>query len=166
MSKIAILVDIQKGFINEQSKHVLDNTIEYLSSNKFDTVIATRYINYDNSYYEVIVDWSDLKEESGYGLCEELLPYIDVVVDKTLATCVNMNFLQRLVQLNGGSYPSEVHIFGVDTACCVLKTCADLAEANIRPLVVEHCCGSPVGEEYHKAGLMCLEMLIGADNII
>lgn len=166
MSKIAILVDMQVGFINKEIKYVLDNTIEYLKGSNFDTVIATRYINYDNSYFEKIMEWSDLKKESEYAICEELVPYINVVVDKTLATCVNMNFLQRLVQLNGGSYPSEVYIFGVDTACCVLKTCADLVEANIRPLVVEACCGSPVGDEYHKAGLMCLEMLIGADNII
>lgn len=88
------------------------------------------------------------------------------MIDKTLATCVNMDFLQRLVKLNGGTYPESVHVFGVDTACCVLKTCADLAEANIRPLVVENCCGSPVSAEYHKAGLMCIKMLIGADNII
>lgn len=95
-----------------------------------------------------------------------MLPYIDVVIDKTLATCVNMDFLQRLVQLNGGTCPESVHVFGVDTACCVLKTCADLAEANIRPLVVADCCASPLGLEYHKAGLMCLEMLIGSSNII
>lgn len=55
MSKIAILVDMQVGFINENSSYALDNTLKYLRENKFDHVVATRYKNYDNSYFETMM---------------------------------------------------------------------------------------------------------------
>ena len=39
--KNIIIVDMQKGFINENSKHLVDRINTYLKSNKFDNIFFT-----------------------------------------------------------------------------------------------------------------------------
>lgn len=59
----------------------------------------------------------------------------------------------------------EVHLCGIATECCILKTAVDLFEKNFRPVVLTSACASHGGEEFHHAGLMALQRLIGQDQI-
>ena len=43
--KNIIIVDMQKGFINENNKHLVDRINTYLKSNKFDNIFFTQCIN-------------------------------------------------------------------------------------------------------------------------
>ena len=60
----------------------------------------------------------------------------------------------------------EVHLAGVDTDCCVLKTAVDLFEENIRPIVLTEYCASDGGVESQKAGIKVLERLIGTEQLL
>lgn len=166
MKNILLLIDMQNGFArNEQTKILVQKVKSLLDSELFDVVVATRFINYDNSVYEELFNWCKLKDTEEIKIVEELRQHVDVVVDKTIYTCINSNFLQRVCQLNGGEYPEKLFIVGVDTDCCVLKTATDLFEHNIRPIILSNYCSSNGGGDSHRAGLLCLKRLIGSNQI-
>lgn len=162
MKNILILVDMQNGFTKKGRTLELAYKVEKLLKAKcFDYVVATKFLNYDNSIYEKLFDWHQLKTDDERALCKNFEEYADVIFEKTTYTCVNPAFLQRMCQLNDGIYPERLFIAGVDTDCCVLKTATDLYESNIRPIVLTHYCDSTGGLESHQAGILCLKRLIG-----
>lgn len=165
MKNILILVDMQNGFTKCQQTNDLTKKIESILC-LFDEVIATQYINYDNSIYENLMSWSQLKNDDEIAIRAELQPYITEVFPKSLYTCVSPNFIQRLCQLNDGSYPTKIFIAGVDTDCCVLKIATDLFESNIRPIVLTEYCHSNGGEEFHQSGILCMKRLLGDKQLV
>lgn len=162
MKNILILVDMQNGFTRYPQTEDLSKRIEnMLSLNLFDEVVATQFMNYDNSIYEQLMSWQRLKSNEDRTIRAELQPYINEVFPKSVYTCVSSNFIQRICQLNDGIYPRKLFIAGADTDCCVLKIAVDLFENNIRPIVLTTYCHSNGGEEFHKSGILCMKRLIG-----
>lgn len=167
MKDILIIIDLQKGFTqNLRTNNLVKNIKNLLEKDIFDIVIATRFLNCDNSIYEKIFDWKYLKDEDERKLEPVVEEYADYIYDKYIYNCVDTNFLQRLCQLNDGQYPEKVFIAGVDTDCCVLTTAVGLFEHNIRPVVLAKYCDSNGGGQSHEAGLRCLRRLIGKEQII
>lgn len=163
---IIIIVDMQQGFtMSEQTAYLKEKIEELLERKIFDVVIATRFLNEDNSVFEQLHSWKRLKSEEERTLIQKVEECADCVEDKYLYTCVNPNFIQRLCQLNGGQYPEKVFLAGVDTDCCVLSIAIDLFENNIRPIVLIDYCASNGGMESHKAAIVCMKRLLGAKQI-
>lgn len=161
--KILICVDVQEGFARypqtrEMSKKIADLT----NSGLFDYIIATRFINRNKAFSEII-KWDHLKKYEETRFVDEL--HYDEVRTKYKYTCVNSEFIARLKEINKGKVPTEVYICGIDTDCCVYKIAIDLFERNIRPIVIEDYCESNGGPESHKAGLTVLRRNIGKDQI-
>lgn len=166
MKNILIVVDIQNGFmLSEQTISVKEKIEELLKSEFFDVVIATRFLNGDNSVFEQLLSWKRLKSDEERELVETIKPYADYVEDKYIYTCVNANFIQKLCQLNDGRYPERVFLAGVDTDACVLATAIDLFENTIRPVVLSDYCASNGGEELHFAAITCMKRLLGTGQI-
>jgi nicotinamidase-related amidase len=115
--------------------------------------------------YEKMFNWQRLKTDEDRKLCSNFEDYIDVIIEKTIYTCINSNFIQRICQLNDGEFPKKLFIAGVDTDCCVLKIATDLFENNIRPIVLTHYCASNGGTESHITGIMCMKRLIGEKQL-
>ena len=60
----------------------------------------------------------------------------------------------------------EVALSGIATDNCVLMTAVGLFEAGVRPLVLADYCASHAGAEYHRAGLMLIERLVGEGQVV
>ncbi len=166
MKNILIIVDMQNGFLeNERTSKLVDKYDKLLSLNLFDTVIATRFINSTDSVYEKLLNWKMMKSDSEIAVPDKIAKHVDYFVDKYIYNCVNSDFIQRLCQFNGGSYPEKVFIAGVDTDCCVLTIATSLFEMNIRPIVLTEYTDSNGGLESHKAGILALKRLIGEKQI-
>ena len=58
--KNIIIVDMQKGFINDNNKHLVDKINTYLTSNKFDNIFFTQCINNNESPYVKILNWNGM----------------------------------------------------------------------------------------------------------
>lgn len=158
---------MQHGFTNSnRMTKVTEEIHKLLESKVFDIVIATRFLNGDNSVYEKLFNWKNLKTEKECALVKGYEQYVDYISDKSIYTCINPNFMQKVCQLNGGNYPEEIFLAGVDTDCCVLATATSLFESNIRPIVLTKYCDSNGGIDYHKAGLLCLKRLIGTKQLV
>lgn len=166
MKNILIVVDVQNGFVRyEQTKKNACNIKDLLKSNIFDCVIATKFINNSNSIYSKVLNWNRLISEEDRSFFDNIDNNIDIIIEKPIYTCVNTAFIQRLTQINKGKFPSYVFVVGSDTDCCVLKISTDLFENGIRPIILTNYCASNGGIESHKAGLLCLNRLIGSANL-
>ena len=167
MKQILLVVDMQNGFAeNEQTIQLTKKIGELLALNIFDVVIATRFLNGDNSIYEKLFGWKRLKSDDERAIVSGYEESIDYVFDKYIYNCVNSSFIQKVCQLNDGEYPERLYIVGADTDCCVLTIATGLFENNIRPIVLTNYCASNGGQDFHNAGLLCMKRLIGEKQLI
>ena len=166
MKNIALVVDMQNGFARYNQTELLTKKIADLLNKKiFDCVIATRFLNDSHSVYEKLFGWKRLRSEYDRQISPEIEKNVDFIFDKYVYDCVSPSFIQKLCQVNGGVYPDRVFVLGADTDCCILTISTSLFENNIRPIVLSSYCNSNGGEESHRAGLICLKRLIGANQI-
>ena len=62
MKNILLIVDMQKGFARyKQTLDLKDKILKLLELKVFDSVIATRFLNDNNSIYERLLEWKRLK---------------------------------------------------------------------------------------------------------
>lgn len=162
MKNIVIVVDMQKGFARySQTVALTEKIAELLDRGVFDIVVATRFMNDRNSMYEKMFGWNRLETEDERAIPPEIMKHVDYLAEKYIYNCVNGNFIQRLCQLNDGTFPEKVFLVGADTDCCVLTIATTLFESNIRPVVLTKYVDSNGGTESHRAGLLCLRRLVG-----
>lgn len=167
MKNILLVVDMQNGFARYEQTVKLTKKIEELLEKKiFDVVVATRFLNNTNSIYEKLFNWKRLESDDERALPEGIAKYVNSIVDKSVYTCVNADFIQRLCQMNDGKYPERIFIVGADTDCCVLTIATALFEHNIRPVVLTKYCDSNGGPDSHNAGITCLKRLIGEGQLV
>lgn len=155
-----LIVDVQKGFINEATRHI-PAIAERLAAD-YEAVIATRFVNPGGSAYRRLIHWRRFAPGSADTELAFRPPAGAEVIEKRRYTCVDAAFLGRLRDLGA----EEVHLCGIATDNCVLKCAVDLFEAGLRPVVLASACASHAGPEYHEWGLRILARLIGTDQIV
>jgi len=155
-----LVVDVQHGFINQNTKHIPKLIEEILP--KYETTIATRFFNPQNSNYRKLIHWNKFSAGS---------PEIDLaftpksttlIIDKPIYTCINNDFLSYLDNKN----ITSIHIVGIDTDICVTKCAVDLFEADRTPYVLKNYCASHAGQVLHNAAIEILGRYIGKNQII
>lgn len=160
MTRAALLiVDVQRGFINDATVHI-PARVEALQAN-YPLVIATRFINLPESNYRRLIHW----ERFGPGSTDTefaFLPRADaLILDKPRYTCVDAEFLDML----DAHAIDEIHVCGINTDICVTKCAVDLFEVDRTPVVLGDYCASHAGTEFHAAALRILARFIGRDQI-
>lgn len=165
MKNVLVVIDLQVGFIKDNTIKVANNIRDLLDSEKYDAVIATKFTNMPGSSFNTFLGWRGMLEEEEKELLPFVEEYADIVISKCSYSCVkNTNFIQSLLSLCDG-LPEEVTLVGVDTDACVLATAIDLFEMGIRPIIIEDCVGSSGGDECHEAGMLLLKRSIGKNQI-
>ena len=155
-----LIVDVQVGFINDATRHILPK-VEALQK-RYKHVYATRFINADGSPYRRLLGWHRFYTDSDdVPLAFEPVGGV-VVLDKQVYTCVTPAFLADLRDKG----IEEVAICGIDTDACVSACAVDLFENGIRPVLLSDACASHAGAEYHEAALRILARLIGKNQIV
>lgn len=159
-SPALLVVDVQRGFINEHTAHIPALIESLLPS--YQNVFATRFYNPENSNYRRLIHWNRFSLGSGdFELAFK--PTSNVrVIDKPIYTCVSPEFLDTLKSLE----ISDIHIAGIDTDICVTKCAVDIFERGLTPYVLAKYCASHAGPELHRAALKIIARFIGRGQII
>lgn len=160
MNSLLLVIDLQKNFINENTKSVPDNISNLINTNRFDYVVFTKFVNDINSQFYKIL---------GYKGClntEDRRIVIDTnnnkIIEKKIYTALNQELVQFIKEKNIGI----IYLCGIDTDACVLKTAIDLFENNYNVKVIEDCSMSHSGIEFHEYAIKMLEKLIGKPNVV
>lgn len=164
MKNFLLVIDIQRGFLNENTAEVKNKIDSLIRSNVFDCVIATVYRNYRGSPISSFMGWREMMTNEEQKLVGEASD-ADFFIYKTSYSAYSNELVNILTTENAGVMPECVFIAGVDTECCVLMTAAELFEKGIRPVVLADYCGSTGGTDSHNAGILSMQSIIGKSNM-
>ena len=159
--KALMLIDIQNGFICDNTRHIIPRLERLVGAFKQDLIIATQFINTVDSPFVRIMGWNAVKTSPE----TDLLPFVENaatdIIRKTIYSACSNEVMQLLAKNN----TDTVYLAGIDTDACVLATSIGLFERGIRPIILEHYCASTGGGGAHDAGLAVMRRTIGRNQI-
>ncbi len=160
MNEALLIVDVQKGFVNERTKHI-PNLIEHLQYD-YDIVIATRFINLPNSAYRRLINWNNLSPNSDEVELAFQPKQGTFIIDKYNYSCLNDEFLSILNE----NEINSIDLCGMDLDICVTKCAVDLFEHDVVPYVLKDYCATNADEQIKSTALKILARFIGKSQII
>ncbi|MEV4376960.1 cysteine hydrolase [Streptosporangium sp. NPDC049644] len=168
-SAVLIVVDVQNGFVREESAHVVPVIVDLVDRWQAagGDVVFTRYFNYAGSNFERLFNWSKLMGSPETDIVPELISYANkatAVVDKTVYSFFNEEG-EALVRDHGWT---DIYICGIATESCVLKTAVDAFDCgdHLTPWLIEDASASHAGQAAHDAGILVTSRFIGPNQII
>ncbi len=160
MTNCLFIIDVQRGFINEHTRHI-PQKVEALQHN-YENIIVTQFINSSDTPHATILGWRRFMPQSP-EITLAFTPRDNAhIISKNRYGCVDDGLVEWLNKRN----IETVDICGIDTDMCVLKNAIDLFENNVRPRILSECCASHAGREYHDAALMLLRRAVGEKQVI
>jgi nicotinamidase-related amidase len=162
-----IVVDVQNGFVNQHSRHVVPVISDVVSrwSAAGRPVVFTRYRNYAGSSFERFFRWSRLQSAPETDIAPELAGQAAsacAVLDKVWYSL----FTDEAVTLIAEAGWTDLVLCGIATESCVLKSAADAFERGYAPWVLTDASASDAGSAVHDAGLTVGRRLIGPRQLI
>lgn len=155
-----LIIDVQKGFINEWTAHV-PARVESLQDT-FEPVVVTRFYNPQRSLYRRLTG----SNEFSLGSAETQLAFVPRAQATVVDTSVHNGLSASLLETLRSEGVNRVHLCGIATDTAVLLTAAALLDNGIEPVVLAHACGSDGGHELHETALQILRRLIGVKQVI
>ena len=160
MKKMLLVIDLQKSFINPNTEFLISKIDSLVNSGSYDLVVFTKFINDNDSM------WVKKLNYKGCISLEDRKIMIDtkdnIVLEKSLYTAYSDN----LINLINLFKIDEVHLCGIDTECCVLKTAFDLFENGYNIKVLSGYSACTHGEESNKNALDIIARNIGKSNVV
>ncbi|SCG38170.1 isochorismatase family cysteine hydrolase [Micromonospora halophytica] len=162
-----IVIDMQNGFINDQSRHVIPKVVELVERWEATgrPVVFTRYHNYPDSPFERLIHWSKVQHAPETEIVPELAPHVPrarAVIDKRIYSYFTSQGADLAVQEGW----TDLVFCGVATESCVLKSAVDAFEREFTPWLVTDASASHGGPAAHDAGLLVARRFIGAGQLI
>ena len=158
-----LVVDVQRGFINDFTRHVPGRVRRLIDMGDYSPVLFTLFVNTPDSPYQRLLDWHACAGPPDTELVDELLPLAktDNVFNKHGLTGMPDELAQRLHRERF----AQISVVGIDTDMCVLKIAMDVFDQGIEPIVLVDCCASTAGLQAHLAGLAILSRNIGPHQL-
>lgn len=166
MKNILIVLDVQNGLISSPEKEALSNKIIKLTQDRiFDRIVCVKFVNRDDGVFPKFHRYYDMHKGKEVELVDGLVA--DLVIPRSVYSCVTEDFISKLTKINGGDRVREVSICGIGTDTSILKSSLDFFERGIIPIVLSNYCLSYDGEEKsHKRGLKLISKLIGEKCVV
>lgn len=140
-----IIVDMQKGLINDNNRFLLEKINNLLKHKKFDNIVATQFVNSEDSQYIKSLKWNKMFFSPDIDLALDL-PENAVVVKKSSYGLPLSVFKEgmldfskfKLDKVGGG----RIVICGTDYDACVLAIGFQLFDHGFAPQFITECIGS------------------------
>ena len=151
---------MQKGFINDNNKHLVDKINTYLASNKFDNIFFTQCINNNESPYIKILNWN------GMTNIDEQKFAINIPRQAKVLTKNCYGISQKDLNMFKSLNINEMEICGTDIDACVLAIGFNLFDNNIKPIFIKDLCGtSSKNENMINYAFSIIERQFGKNSI-
>src|SRR5579859_5706836 len=124
MAEPLLVVDVQKGFINEFTRHIPGRVRQLIESGGYAPLLFTRFVNSAGSPYQTLLDWHACAEPPETDLVDEIAEVADQdrVYDKHGLTGLPDALARHLADRRY----RQITIVGIDTDMCVLKVALDV----------------------------------------
>lgn len=161
--KLLIIIDAQEGFMNEENRTISNDIIEHVKNEKYDLIIATRFINKIESLHHKDSCRREMTMLSPKAkLVEGIGELADITIMKSTYTALT-NDVDRLIKKNG---LKEVYICGFNIESSIMATALHLFDKEIRPSILSKLCGTMNEENIKQNALMILANAVGKENVV
>lgn len=144
--KVLLIVDMQKGFITNSNKVLIENINLQIKSGHYDKIVATKFINSEKSNYVKKLKWNAMfnEEETDFAIN---LPDNAIIIEKTSYGLPLKNFSKNGTELveNGEKIldqNDELYICGTDYDACVLAIGYQMFDNGYNLSFLSNCIGS------------------------
>jgi nicotinamidase-related amidase len=161
-NRALVVIDIQNGFMNHSTNHIPEQLNRFINNYgySFHKIIATQYVNNENTPCYIFEGWKDCMEGSKDA---ELIDFKhDVVFKKPVYSCYNDEFKKYLKEND----INELYMCGVNTGCCVLHSAFDSYNDLVSTYILADLCGSTSGFQPHLNALQVLRECITKQRVI
>ena len=158
MNILLLVIDMQQEFINENTKHLI-NKIDKLKE-EYKNIIYTKFINSPKSRWVKDLNWNGCLTKESQKLVID--PKDNKIIEKEIYSSLNKELIEYINKNN----ISKIHICGIDTECCILKTALDLFENDYDVYVLEEYTSSMNGKTKHQNAIEILKRNIGENRVI
>ena len=150
-----VVVNAQRGFITQATDGTTALTYIHwlLDSPQFDVVIATQFINPENSPFRRALDYHDMTFGNPRTQLDERVAERADHVITTYGYGIDGFDLDLVDNLLRGNNIDSSLVVGFDTDACVLATAFSLFDAGIVPVIDSRGCATSGGTEAHEAAL-------------
>ena len=162
MKEGLVIIDLQKGFVSDNTERVVCKISNLIDKSNFSCVMATQFKNVNGSSYERFLNWRKLKDESSQEIVPEIRQYVDRIFVKHGYSCFTDEFEQFVKKEKF----DRLYFVGIDTDCCVLKSALDCFERGIDFRVLYNYCASNGGRNSEEAAKIIMMRSIGKNQLI
>lgn len=159
---LLVIVDVQNGFLNDNTRHLLDDIEELMEDHKFTHVVCTKFINQQSSPFVQLMKWTAMQTNEETEVPSEIMQYCETVFPKYGYSCWTAEFTKYVSKV----LPKIIYFVGIDTEGCVLISAVDCFSKNVAVEVLADYCDSTGGIDAHKAGVEVMKRLLGEDRVI
>lgn len=158
MKKALVVIDVQKYFMNRDTKKIPGKIASYIRKNggKFDQIVFFKFVNNKDTPFYKFYEWKDMMGPPETDLCpeiEEISSGKKLFVKDTRSCLRNHNFLGFLRKNGVG----ELYLCGLNTDECVLVTALDGFDCGFNIFILKDLCSSMYGKENHRDALVILK---------
>lgn len=161
--KIILLVDIQEGYMNEELRNLPKDIEKHVKNYDYDLVIATRFINKNDSLHQSDIH---IKDMTVFSSKAKLVEPIDKIADFVLMKSTYTSYTVDVAKLLEKKDVKQVYIAGLNTETSILATALDLFDKGIKPVVLSHLCNTTNGKRINEAALEILRIAVGDECIL
>lgn len=166
MKNALLVVDMQNGFISENTEMLPLKIREFIKSHTFDFILFFKFLNKENSNWVKLLNWRGMFSLDETEIVKELKEFsnTDNTFEKeaTFSVFSSKEFLYFL----GQNKIEKLFICGLDTHACVLMSVMEAFEKGFNVKVIEDLCIASHGGEYHDMAIKILKSNLGKDAII
>lgn len=161
--KIILLVDIQEGYMNEELRNLPKDIEKHVKNYDYDLVIATRFINKNDSLHQSDIH---IKDMTVFSSKAKLVGPIDQIADFVLLKSTYTSYTADVAKLLEKKDIKQVYIAGLNTETSILATALDLFDKGIKPVILSHLCNTTNGKRINEAALEILRIAVGDECIL
>lgn len=162
-SEPLLVVDVQRGFLNEFTEHLPARIARLAGTHRFDPIYFTRFENPPGGPYRRFLDWHGCEKPPETELAPEVARL--AAPERIVSKPGYAGLPDALAGVLRDAEVRRVTVVGIDTDMCVLKVVMDLFDLAIEPIVLVDCCASTAGLQAHLAALAVLTRNIGASRL-
>lgn len=151
MSKVLMIIDMQKGFVKNQFFSNLVQKINKLISLKiYDYYVFTKFVNGKNNLFINKLNWKNLLTEQSQKICVKI-PKNNIVFEK-YGYGLNEEQIEKLKNI---LFPnSQIDLCGIETDACVYAIALQLFDNNLFPNILINYTYSSIDNEIIKLILL------------
>lgn len=152
MKTALIIIDVQNGFISENTKDIPDKIVSYLENNNFDFILFTQFVNSEYSNFFKQLNWKKSMFPPDTEIHASLVKYIkknNTFTKSTYSIFKASNLLQFLT----ANKISKLTLCGFNTDECVLASAFEAFDLGFEIQVIDELCASYMKGDLHKAAL-------------